>query len=44
MLESAPTKGPDLAEGIPLDQLREGIPVEGHFQGEPVLVCYSALT
>jgi apoptosis-inducing factor 3 len=38
MLEPPPLKGPNLAEGIPLQQLPDGAPVEGHFQGEPVLV------
>jgi NADPH-dependent 2,4-dienoyl-CoA reductase/sulfur reductase-like enzyme len=37
MLEALPTKGPDLAAGFSLDQLGDGIPMEGHFQGEPVL-------
>ena len=30
--------GPDLAEGIPLGELREGEPVVGHLDGEPVLL------
>lgn len=38
MLEPPPLKGPDLGEGISVDQLEEGIAVEGHFRGEPVLV------
>jgi NADPH-dependent 2,4-dienoyl-CoA reductase/sulfur reductase-like enzyme/nitrite reductase/ring-hydroxylating ferredoxin subunit len=38
MLEPAPPKGSDLAKGIALDQLQDGIPVEGHFQAEPVLL------
>ncbi|MGA7745271.1 MAG: FAD-dependent oxidoreductase [Polyangia bacterium] len=38
MSEPAPLKGPDLAAGISIDQLRDGIPVEGHFRGEPVLL------
>ncbi len=38
MLEASPAKGPDLAVGFSLDQLGDGISVEGHFQGEPVLV------
>lgn len=38
MLEPAPPKGVDFAAGISLDQLADGIPVEGHFAGEPVLL------
>ena len=38
MLEPAPPKGLDLAAGISVDQLGDGIPVEGHFQGDPVLL------
>ena len=38
MLEPAPLKGPDLAAGISSDQLVDGIPTVGHFQGEPVLL------
>ena len=38
MLEPAPPKGPDLAIGISREQLADGIAVEGHFQGEPVLL------
>ena len=38
MLETPPAKGPDLAVGIPFEHFQDGIAVEGHFQGEPVLV------
>ena len=38
MSEPAPPKGVDFAAGISLDQLADGIPVEGHFAGEPVLL------
>jgi 3-phenylpropionate/trans-cinnamate dioxygenase ferredoxin reductase subunit len=38
MSEPAPLKGVDFAAGISLDQLADGIPVEGHFAGEPVLL------
>jgi nitrite reductase/ring-hydroxylating ferredoxin subunit len=38
MLEALPTKGPNLAAGVSLDELGDGIPMEGHFQGEPVLL------
>jgi NADPH-dependent 2,4-dienoyl-CoA reductase/sulfur reductase-like enzyme/nitrite reductase/ring-hydroxylating ferredoxin subunit len=37
MLEAPQTKGPDLAKGITINQLVDGVGVEGHFQGEPVL-------
>ena len=40
MLEPAPPKGPDLAQGMAIDQLAEGIAVEGHFHGEPVLIVH----
>jgi len=38
MGEPLPLKGPDLAEGISSEELREGAPVVGHFQGESVLL------
>jgi len=38
MSEPGPLKGPDLAAGISVEQLGDGIPVAGHFQGEPVLL------
>jgi len=42
MLEPPSLKGPDFAEGIPFDHLTDGIPVEGHFQGEPILLVRRA--
>jgi NADPH-dependent 2,4-dienoyl-CoA reductase/sulfur reductase-like enzyme/nitrite reductase/ring-hydroxylating ferredoxin subunit len=38
MLETPPPKGPDLAQGIALEELSDGVAVEGHFHDEPVLV------
>ncbi len=38
MLETPPLKGPDLAQGMELDALSDGVAVEGHFHGEPVLL------
>jgi|ERR1039457_787339 NADPH-dependent 2,4-dienoyl-CoA reductase/sulfur reductase-like enzyme/nitrite reductase/ring-hydroxylating ferredoxin subunit len=37
MLETPSPKGPDLAQGIAIDELKDGVAVEGHFLGEPVL-------
>ena len=38
MLETPPPKGPDLAQGMEVDELSDGVAVEGHFHGEPVLL------
>ena len=38
MGEPAPIKGPDLAQGIPAQEIREGLALVGHFQGESVLL------
>jgi 3-phenylpropionate/trans-cinnamate dioxygenase ferredoxin reductase subunit len=42
MLEPPSLKGPDFAEGISFDQLADGVPVEGHFQDEPILLVRRA--
>ena len=38
MLETPPPKGPDLVQGIALGALADGVGVEGHVHGQPVLV------
>jgi len=39
MAESAPAPtGPDLSQGVPLDQLTDGVPLLGHVDGEAVLL------
>src|SRR5512141_3262456 len=38
MGEKSELRGPNFAEPVPLHQLPEGVPVMGHFEGEPVVV------
>ena len=38
MSEPPPLSGPDLAAGIPIGELQEGIPLLGHVDDEAVLV------
>jgi 3-phenylpropionate/trans-cinnamate dioxygenase ferredoxin reductase subunit len=36
--DQSPPTGPDLAEGVAADEVREGVPLLGHADGEPVLL------
>jgi nitrite reductase/ring-hydroxylating ferredoxin subunit len=39
--ESQPLTGPDLTEGVPEEDLKEGVPLLGHAHGEAVMLVRS---